>query len=54
MARLVVKPSLRTDSCWSVEVVKGGAGFRVLCFFSTRVTFVLPALSKSNLPTTVS
>ncbi len=52
MARLVVKPSLRTASCCSVDVVNGAAGLRLFCFFSTRATVVLPALAISNLPTT--
>ena len=32
------KPSLRDASCWSLEVMKGGVGWRRRSFFSTLVT----------------
>jgi hypothetical protein len=38
----VEKPSLRTASCCSVEVVKGAAGERSLRFFSTSFTCACP------------
>ena len=34
MVSLALSPSLRLDSCWRVEVVKGGAGFLVEGFSS--------------------
>ena len=48
---LVVKPSLRTACCCRVDVVKGAAGFLVLCFLSTRETLTLPELLSNNSPT---
>jgi hypothetical protein len=38
MVRAAVKPSFRDASCWSVEVVKGGAGLRRTGFASTETT----------------
>ena len=38
MVLRALKPSLRAASCWSVEVVNGGAGERFRSFFSTPMT----------------
>ena len=50
MARSVEKPSLRTASCWRVEVVKGGAGERSLRFFSISATRATPCACDSRKP----
>jgi hypothetical protein len=61
IARSVEKPSLRTASCCSVDVVNGAAGERSLRFFSTSTTRAWPrpcdsrnariSASRSALPT---
>jgi len=48
MVRLVVKPSLREASCCRVEVVKGAAGLRRRCFFSTLTTLRVPPAASSR------
>ncbi len=40
-------PSLREASCWSVEVVKGGCGWRLAGFASTELT-AKEAISRSR------
>jgi len=48
MVRLVVKPNLRAASCCKVEVINGGAGLRLRCFFSSLETNKLPSAAASN------
>jgi hypothetical protein len=48
MVRCAPKPSLREASCCRVEVVKGGEGLRLRCFFSTPATVRLPAAACSS------
>ena len=48
MVRSAEKPSLRAASCWSVEVVKGGAGLRLAGFASTATMVKLAALIVST------
>ena len=43
--RCAPKPSLRAASCCSVEVVNGGDGLRLRCFFSTFATVSVPLAS---------
>ena len=43
MVRLADRPSLRDASCCRVEVVKGGKGWRRVCFFWTSATLNCPA-----------
>ena len=48
IVRCAPKPSLRAASCCSVEVVNGGDGLRLRCFFSTFVTTSVPPAACSS------
>ena len=48
MVRWAVKPSLRLASCCRVEVVKGGAGLRLIGFFSIDLIVNAPLLIASR------
>jgi hypothetical protein len=53
MVRCAVKPNLRAASCCSVEVVKGGAGLRLRCFFSTLAMVSSPLAASLSAASTV-